>query len=120
MTELSLSAINATAPYHLRISELSGFDFDIDAGLTYNIALIEDFRARLFSRWFRDYADDSKYRLLTTSLKVGNVTNYLGAFLRRDNELYDAFCAAFDQFDKDIHKDEPWDVHISETSSLVL
>ena len=79
MTELSLSAINATAPYHLRISELGGFDFDIDAGLTYNIALIEDYRARLFSRWFRDYADDSKYRLLTTSLKVGNVTNYLGA-----------------------------------------
>ena len=80
----------------------------------------QDFRARLFSRWFRDYADDSKYSLLTTSLKVGNVTNYLGAFLRRDNELYDVFCAAFDQFDKDIHKDEPWDVHISETSSLVL
>ena len=79
MTELSLSAINATAPYHLRISELGGFDFDIDAGLTYNIALIEDYRARLFSRWFRDYADDSKYSLLTTSLKVGNVTNYLGA-----------------------------------------
>lgn len=48
----------------------------------------QDFRARLFSRWFRDYADDSKYSLLTTSLKVGNVTNYLGAFLRRDNELY--------------------------------
>ena len=47
MTELSLSAINAT----------------------------------------RDYADDSKYRLLTTSLKVGDVTNYLGAFLRRDNDL---------------------------------
>lgn len=88
MTELSLSAINATAPYHLRISELGGFDFDIDAGLTYNIALIEDYRAGLFSRWFRDYADDSKYSLLTTSLKVGNVTNYLGAFLRRDNELY--------------------------------
>ena len=36
MTELSLSAINATAPYRLRISELGGFDFDIDAGLTYN------------------------------------------------------------------------------------
>lgn len=137
MTELSLSAINATAPYHLRISELGGFDFDIDAGLTYNIALIEDytfgegfetfmlnvlphsmeeynrikrdrsvkmrrddkirqtvmavleealrhqniiidyvcmsederqdFRARLFSRWFRDYADDSKYSLLRTT-----------------------------------------------------
>ena len=183
MTELSLSAINATAPYRLRISELGGFDFDIDAGLTYNIALIEDytfgedfetfmlnvlphsmeeynrikrnrsvkmrrddkirqtvmavleeamrhqniiidyvcmsederqdFRARLFLRWFRDYADDSKYRLLTTSLKVGDVTNYLGAFLRRDNDLYDAFCAAFDKFDKDIHKDEPWDVQIA-------
>lgn len=36
MTELSLSAINATAPYRLRKSELGGFDFDIDAGLTYN------------------------------------------------------------------------------------
>ena len=43
MTELSLSAINATAPYRLRKSELGGFDFDIDAGLTYNIALIEDY-----------------------------------------------------------------------------
>jgi hypothetical protein len=71
-------------------------------------------RARLFLRWFRDYADDRKYRLLTTSLKVGDVTNYLGAFLRRDNDLYDAFCMAFDKFDKDIHKDEPWDIHISE------
>ena len=43
MTELSLSAINATAPYRLRRSELGGFDFDIDAGMTYNIALIEDY-----------------------------------------------------------------------------
>jgi hypothetical protein len=74
----------------------------------------QDFRARLFLRWFRGYADDRKYRLLTTSLKVGDVTNYLGAFLRRDNDLYDAFCMAFDKFDKDIHKDEPWDIHISE------
>lgn len=43
MIELSLSAINAKAPYTLRISELGGFDFDVDAGLTYNIALIEDY-----------------------------------------------------------------------------
>jgi hypothetical protein len=45
---------------------------------------------------------------------MGRVTNYLGAFLRRDNDLYDAFCAAFEQFDKDIHKDDPWDIHVSE------
>jgi hypothetical protein len=51
---------------------------------------------------------------LSAILKVGDVTNYLGAFLRRDNDLYDAFCMAFDKFDKDIHKDEPWDIHISE------
>ena len=43
MTELSLSAINTVAPYHLRRSELGGFDFDVDAGLTYNIAFIEDY-----------------------------------------------------------------------------
>ncbi len=30
MTELSLSAINARAPYRLRKSELGGFDFDVD------------------------------------------------------------------------------------------
>ncbi len=184
MTELSLSAINASAPYPLRKSELGGFDFDVEAGLTYNVALIEDytfgdgfdtfmlnvlphsmeeydrirrdrsikvrkddkikrtviavleeamknqniiidyvclsdderqdFRARLFEGWFREFADDAKYRLLTTSLKMGRVTNYLGAFLRRDNDLYDAFCAAFEQFDKDIHKDDPWDIHVSE------
>jgi len=40
MTELSLSSINARAPYRLRKSELGGFDFDVDAGLTYNVALI--------------------------------------------------------------------------------
>ena len=182
--ELSLSAINAKAPYLLRKSELGGFDFDVEAGLTYNIALIEDYtfgdgfdtfmlnvlphsmeeydrirrdrsikvrrddkirqtviavleeamrnqniivdyvclsederqdyRARLFERWFREFADDSHYRLLTTSLTVGKATNYLGAFLRRDNELYDAFCAAFEQFDRDIHKDEPWNIYVSE------
>ena len=78
MTELSLSAINARAPYRLRKSELGGFDFDVDAGLTYN------------------------------------VTNYLGAFLRKDNELYDAFCATFEQFDRDIHKDEPWNINVTE------
>lgn len=184
MTELSLSAINARAPYRLRKSELGGFDFDVDAGLTYNVALIEDytfgdgfetfmlnvlphsmeeydrirkdhsvkvrrddkikltvvaileealrnqniiidyvcmseddrqdFRARLFEGWFREFADDSQYRLLTTSLKVENVTNYLGAFLRKDNELYDAFCATFEQFDRDIHKDEPWNINVTE------
>ncbi len=183
MIELSLSAINAKAPYTLRISELGGFDFDVDAGLTYNIALIEDYtfgesfttfmlnvlphsmeeydkiktdrivkvrkdekikltvmavleeamknqnliidyvcmsedkkqdcRARLFKGWFREFADDSKYRLLTTSLTIENVTNHVGAFLRRDSDVFDAFCATFDQFDKDIHKDEPWDVHVS-------
>lgn len=43
MTELSLSAINASAPYPLRKSELGGFDFDVEAGLTYNVALIEDY-----------------------------------------------------------------------------
>ena len=182
--ELSLSAINAKAPYCLRKSELGGFDFDVDAGLTYNVALIEDYtfgeafdtfmlnvlphsmeyynrirrdrsvkvrrdekikltviavleeamknqniiidyvclsederqdyRARLFEGWFREFADDSRYRLLTTSLTVGTVTNYLGAFLRRDNELYDVFCSAFEQFDKDIHKDEPWNIQVSE------
>ncbi len=184
MTGLSLSAINAVAPYHLRRSELGGFDFEADAGLTYNIALIEDytfgdefetymlnvlphsmeeyeiikndrsvkirkdgkikqtviavleeamknqniiidyvclsederqdFRARLFKGWFKEYADESKYRLLTTSLTVDKVTNHLGAFLRRDNIAYDAFCAAFEQFDKDIHKDEPWNIHMTE------
>ena len=183
MTGLSLSAINATSPYQLRVSELGGFDFDIEAGLTYNIALIEDYtfgegfetymlnvlphsmeeydrmkrernvkirkddkikktviavleeamrnqniiidyvclsederqdyRARLFEGWFKEFADDSKYRLLTTSLKVDNVTNYLGMFLRRDNELYEAFCAIFEQFDKDIHKEEPWNIHVT-------
>lgn len=184
MTELSLSAINAKSPYQLRFSELGGFDFDADAGLTYNVALIEDFtfgddfetymlnvlphsmeeynevkrshsvkvrkddkikqtvvavleeamknqniiidyvclsederqdyRARLFEGWFKKFADDSKYRLLTTSLKVGKVTNYLGAFLRRDSDVYDAFCMAFEQFDKDIHKDEPWNIQVTE------
>ena len=184
MTELSLSAINAVSPYHLRLSELGGFDFDVEAGLTYNIALIEDYtfgeafetfmlnvlphsmeqyddikrnhsikirkdekikqtviavlgealrnqniiidyvclsedqkqdyRHRLFQGWFKEFADDSKYRLLTTSVKIDNVTNYLGAFLRKDNELYDAFCAAFEQFDRDIHKDEPWNIQIIE------
>ena len=173
MKPLSLSAINAVAPYHLREAQLGGFDFDVDAGITYNIALIEDytfgdvfdtfmlnvlphsmeeynkirsarniktrqdskikqtvvavleeamknqniiidyvclseddrqdFRARLFEGWYKEFADESKYRLLTTSLKVDNVTNYLGAFLRRDNEMYNAFCEAFEQFDKDIH-----------------
>ena len=43
MIQLSLSAMNAAAPYKLRISELGGFDFDVEAGLTYNIALIEDY-----------------------------------------------------------------------------
>lgn len=184
MMELSLSAINEKSPYRLRKSELGGFDFDVEAGLTYNVALIEDYtfgddfdtfmlnvlphsmedydrirhdrsvrvrkddkikltviaileeamknqniiidyvclsederqdyRTRLFEGWFREFADDSQYRLLTTSLKVGNVTNYLGAFLRRDNELYDIFCAAFEQFDKDIHKDEPWNIQVLE------
>lgn len=184
MTELSLSSINAIAPYHLRKSELGGFDFDVEAGLTYNIALIEDYtfgndfetymlnvlphsmeeydrirqdhsvkvrkddkikktviavleeamknqnividyvclsederqdyRARLFEGWFRKYADDSRYHLLTTSIKIGDVTNYLGAFLRRDNPLFDAFCSAFEQFDRDIHKEEPWNVQITE------
>ena len=184
MMDLSLSAINAKAPYCLRKSELGGFDFDVEAGLTYNVALIEDYtfgddfdtfmlnvlphsmeeydrirrdrsvkirrddkikltviavleealkyqniiidyiclseddkqdyRARLFEGWFAEFADDSKYTLLTTSLTVGKVTNYLGAFLRRDNELYDVFCAAFKQFDKDIHKDEAWNIQVSE------
>lgn len=184
MTELSLSAINAVAPYHLRISELGGFDFEVEAGLTYNVALIEDytfgdgyetymlnvlphsmedydkirrdrsvkvrkddkikqtviaileeamknqniiidyvclsdderqdFRARLFEGWFKEFADDSQYKLLTTSLEIDGITNYLGAFLRRDNPQYEAFCATFEQFDKDIHKDEPWNVHITE------
>jgi len=184
MTELSLAAINAKAPYHLRRSDLGGFDFEVEAGLTYNIALIEDytfgdsfetymlnvlphsmdeynkirrdhtvkvrkdnkikqtvvavleeamtnqdiiidyvclsederqdFRARLFEGWFKEFADDSKYRLLTTSLTVGKVTNYLGVFLRCDNTKYEAFCDAFEQFDKDIHKDEPWNIHVSE------
>ena len=50
----------------------------------------------------------------TISVKIDNVTNYLGAFLRKDNELYDAFCAAFEQFDRDIHKDEPWNIQIIE------
>lgn len=184
MTNLSLSAINAAAPYTLRISELGGFDFDVEAGLTYNIALIEDYtfgddfetymlnvlphsieeydrvrrehsvkvrkddkikqtvlavleeamknqniiidyvclsederqdyRARLFEGWFNAFADQKKYCLFTTSLKVGEVTNYLGAFLRRDNELFDAFSAAFEKFDRDIHKDEPWNVTVNE------
>lgn len=184
MMELSLSAINAKSPYRLRKSELGGFDFDVEVGLTYNVALIEDytfgdsfdtfmlnvlphsmeeydrirrdrsvrvrrdgkikrtviaileeamknqniiidyvclsedgrqdFRARLFEGWFREFADDSQYKLLTTSLSVGNVTNHLVAFLRRDNELYDAFCVAFEQFDRDIHKEEPWNIHVSE------
>lgn len=184
MTELSLSAINAVAPYHLRKSELGGFDFDVEAGLTYNVALIEDYtfgdtfetymlnvlphsmeeydkgkrdrnvkvrkddrikrtvvavlkeamksqniiidyvclsednrqdyRARLFEGWFREFANEEQYRLLTTSLKIDNVTNYLGAFLRRDNIMYDDFCAAFEQFDRDIHKDEPWNVQVTE------
>jgi hypothetical protein len=184
MTELSLSAINAIAPYSLRISELGGFDFDVELGLTYNIALIEDhtfgdayetymlnvlphsmdeydkikrerlvrvrrddkirqtvlavleesmknqniiidyvcmsednrqdYRARLFEGWFGEYADDSKYRLLTTSLTLNGVTNHLGAFLRKDSDVYDAFCQAFEQFDRDIHKDEPWNIDIRE------
>ena len=184
MTDLSLSAINAVAPYCLRISDLGGFDFDVEAGLTYNIALIEDYtfgehfetymlnvlphsmedynrirrdrsvrvrkddkikqtvvavleeamknqniiidyvcmsedkrqggRAKLFEGWFGEFADDSKYRLLTTSLTIDNVTNYLGVFLRRDNEEYDSFCEAFRQFDKDIHKDGPWNVQVTE------
>lgn len=42
MIQLSLASINAHSPYKLRISPLGGFDFEIDAGLTYNIALIED------------------------------------------------------------------------------
>ena len=37
MTEISLSAINAKSPYNLRKSELGGFDFDVDAGITYNV-----------------------------------------------------------------------------------
>lgn len=184
MKELSLSAINAKSPYRVRKSELGGFDFEIEAGLTYNVALIEDYtfgddfdtfmlnvlphsmeeydrirhdrsvkvrkddkikqtviaileeamknqniiidyvclsederqnyRARLFEGWFREFADGSQYRLLTTSLTVGKVTNYLGAFLRRDNELYEVFCSAFEQFDRDIHKDEPWNIQVSE------
>ena len=48
------------------------------------------------------------------SLSAMNVTNYLGAFLRKDNELYDAFCATFEQFDRDIHKDEPWNINVTE------
>ena len=52
MTGLSLSAINATSPYQLRVSELGGFDFDIEAGLTYNIALIEDYT---FGEGFETY-----------------------------------------------------------------
>ena len=99
MTELSLSAINATAPYHLRISELGGFDFDIDAGLTYNIALIEDYT---FGEGFETFM----LNVLPHSMEEYNR-------IKRDRSV-------FDQFDKDIHKDEPWDVHISETSSLVL
>ncbi len=188
MKELSLSAINAVSPYRLRKSELGGFDFDVEAGLTYNVALIEDYtfgdsfetfmlnvlphsmedydrikhnhsvrvrkddkikqtvvaileeamknqniiidyvclsedkrqdyRARLFKGWFNEFADDREYKLLTTSLTVDNVTNYFGAFLRRDNNLFDAFCAAFEQFDKDIHKDEPWDIQITSIKSL--
>lgn len=42
MIQLSLSAINARSPYLLRESPMGGFDFETDAGLTYNIALIED------------------------------------------------------------------------------
>jgi hypothetical protein len=184
MTELSLSAINASAPYLLRLSDLGGFDFDVDAGLTYNISLIRDYmfgeefetymlnllphsmdefdrikhdrnvkvrkdakikqtviavlkeamkhknliidyvclskdsrqgcRARLFETWFKGVADSSNYRLLTTSLMVENETNYLGAFLRRDNEQYESFCAAFRRFDDKIHKDEPWGIEVTE------
>ena len=184
MTQISLSAINANAPYKLRVSPLGGFDFDIDAGLTYNIALIEDYtfgdgfetymlnvlphsmedyyklkrerivkvrkddkikltlmavlrealkndrividyvcltddkrqdyRFRLFQKWFYEFANPEEYTLLTTSLEVDNTVNHLGAFLRRDNIQYNEFCAAFEEFDKDIHKDEPWNISISE------
>ena len=184
MTQLSLSAINREAPYQLRVSPLGGFDFDIDAGLTYNIALIEDYtfgdnfetymlnvlphsmeeyndlkrekmvrvrrddkikptvmavlreamkderiivdyvcltednrqeyRFRLFQKWFDETANPDEYTLLTTSLKVEKTVNYFGAFLRKDNIQYDEFCEAFRQFDKDIHKDEPWNMVVRE------
>jgi len=52
MIQLSLKSINAHSPYQLKESPLGGFDFDIDAGLTYNIALIED---HIFGDTFQTY-----------------------------------------------------------------
>lgn len=180
MTELSLSAINAKFPYILRKSELGGFDFDAESGLTYNIALIRDYtlgdefetymlnilphsmgeyerirrehlvkvrsdhkikgtlvavlevamenknividyvclsddhkqgiRARLFEKWFNELASSEMYQLFSTSITVENETNYLGAFVRRDNDRYDDFCETFKRFDSNIHKDGVWNV----------
>ncbi|MBQ7552862.1 MAG: hypothetical protein IJT46_00695 [Bacteroidaceae bacterium] len=173
MIELSLSAINACSPYKLRLSALGGFDFDTDSGLTYNIALIQDYtfgesfqtymlnvlphsmqefyalreyrmsinvdkkieptviavlnealnnqnividyvclsddnrqssRFRLFNRWFQKNANDNIV-LLSTSIEVDGIINYLGAFLRRDNPQFNEFCDAFSKFEEDIHKD---------------
>lgn len=42
MIQLSLNLINSHSPYQLKESSIGGFDFETDAGLTYNIALIED------------------------------------------------------------------------------
>jgi len=52
MIQLSLNSINAHSPYQLRESPIGGFDFEIDAGLTYNIALIED---HIFGDSFQTY-----------------------------------------------------------------
>lgn len=78
------------------------------------VCMSEDYkqscRARLFEMWFKELADNEKYRLFTTSLKVENVTNHFGAFICRDNDKYNLFCEAFKNFDRNIHKDSEWNV----------
>lgn len=91
MTELSLSAINATAPYRLRKSELGGFDFDVDAGLTYNIALIEDYT-------FGDSFETFMLNVLPHSMEEYNrIKRDRSVKMRRDDKIRKTVMAVLEE-----------------------
>lgn len=98
MIQLSLASINAHSPYKLRISPLGGFDFEIDAGLTYNIALIED-------HTFGDSYQTYMLNVLPHSMgEYYLVKEKRIVMTRQDNKIKQTVAAVLDELFKKCHR----------------
>lgn len=55
-------------------------------------------RARLFAKWFNDYAKKDNYIIKAAIIKDESVDNYIGIIIPRDNPNLEVYLSQFNEF----------------------